>query len=145
MTPTHASIAGEKAFVNPVGPGWADPESGTFTDPRFHGRDDKPYGPLPHAWAHYKGTYFHDNKVVIGYTVGDAEILEMPGYEISGGASLFSRTLNVGQSSHDLWMRVAPENVPVSLADQNAATLVKTNGFTLLRLPANATPLKLKL
>ncbi|MDB6039323.1 MAG: Cytochrome c, partial [Verrucomicrobiales bacterium] len=142
---THSSIAGETAFVNPVGPGWANPESGTFTDPRFHGRDDKPYGPLPRAWAHYKGTFFHDNKVVIAYTVGDTEILELPGWEASGGASLFSRTLNVGKSSRDLWMRVAPENVSVSLATQNAATLVKTNGFTLLRIPANATPLKLKL
>ena len=43
--------------ANPVGPGWADPETGSFDDPRFLGRDRRPYGPLPRKWAQFKGTY----------------------------------------------------------------------------------------
>ena len=67
---THASIVGRKTFINPVGPGWADPESGSFDDPRFRGRDGKPYGPLPREWARLQGVFLHSNKVVIAYSVG---------------------------------------------------------------------------
>jgi cytochrome c5 len=142
---THTGIVGEKAFVNPVGPGWANPESGSFADPRFLGRDEKPYGPLPREWVHYEGVYFHSNQVVIAYTIGDARVLELPGSESIGDVNAFSRTLNVGQSSRDLVMRVAPENVPVALVGQTSALIVMTNGFSLFRIPASATPLKVKL
>lgn len=141
---TTTGIVGQKAFVNPVGPGWADPQTTSFVDPRFHGRDDKPYGPLPREWTHFQGTYYHSNKVVIAYTVGDARVLELPGYERSGEAIAFSRTLNIGKSSRDLLMRVAPEAIPVALVGPSAAELIGTNGFQVLRIPALATPLKVK-
>jgi cytochrome c5 len=142
---THTSIVGEKTFVNPVGPGWANPETGSFADPRFLGRDQKPYGPLPREWARLEGVYFHSNQVVIACTVGDARVRELPGYERSGEAIAFTRTLNVSKSSRDLRMRVAPERIPVALVGQSAARIVKTNGFSLLHIPASATPLNAKL
>lgn len=142
---SHTSIVGQKAFVNPVGPGWAHPRTAGFEDPRFRGRDNKPYGPLPRDWTHFQGAYFHSNKVVIAYTVGDARVLELPGYERSGEAIAFSRSLNIGKSSRDLLMRVAPEASPVTLVGTSAASLVTTNGFRLLRVPASATPLNVKL
>jgi len=141
---THASIAGTKAFVNPVGPGWADPQTASFADPRFRGRDNKPYGPLPREWAHFQGAYYHSNKVVVAYTVGDARVLELPGYEHRGDVVAFSRTLNVGRSSRDLLLRVAPEISPVTLAGKSATSLIATNGFHVLRIPASATPLNVK-
>ena len=142
---THTSIVGRKAFVNPVGPGWAGPGSDGFVDPRFHGRDDKPYGPLPRAWAHFKGIYLHGGRVVVSYTVGDSSILESPGSEQSGDAVVFSRTLNIGKSSQDLRMRIAPEEAPVTLVGHSPASLVATNGFRELQVPAASTPLNLKL
>ena len=142
---THTSITGGKAFVNPVGPGWANPQTGSFADPRFHGRDDKPYGPLPREWTQYQGAYFHSNQVVIAYTVGDASVLEQPGLERSGEAIVFSRTLNIGKSTRDLLLRVAPEETPVALVGKSAASLIKKNGFNLFDVPAAATPLKVKL
>ena len=142
---THTSITGEKAFVNPVGPGWAHPQTGSFEDPRFRGRDNKPYGPLPRDWVHYLGTYFHSNRVVVSYTVGDAKVLDQPGYERSGAAIAYSRTLNVGKSSRDLLLRVAPDATPVALVGKSPATVDQTNGFQVLRIPAAATPLKVKL
>ena len=142
---THTSIVGRKAFVNPVGPGWAHPQTASFEDPRFRGRDNKPYGPLPRDWAHYEGTYLQSNKVVIAYTVGDAQVLELPGCERSGEALAFSRTLNIGKSAHDLLMRVAPAGVPLALVGKTAASIVTTNGSQLLRIPAAATPLNVKL
>ena len=47
----HPRLVGPVRFANPVGPGWADPETGSFVDPRLKGRDGKPYGPLPRRWA----------------------------------------------------------------------------------------------
>jgi hypothetical protein len=141
---THTSIVGQKGFVNPVGPGWARPETESFADPRFLGRDGKPYGPLPREWVHYEGAYFHSNKVVIAFTVGGARVLELPGCERSGEAIVFTRTLNVGRSEHDLLMRVAPEATPVALAGKSSASLIVTNGFHVLRIPAESTPLNVK-
>ncbi len=142
---THTSIKGEKAFVNPVGPGWAHPQTGGFDDPRFRGRDGKPYGPLPRDWVHYLGTYFHSNRVVVSYTVGDASVLDQPGCERSGAAIAYSRTLNIGKSSRDLLLRVAPDATPVALVGKSPATVDQTNGFQVLRVPAAATPLNVKL
>lgn len=143
---THTSIVGEKAFVNPVGPGWANPETGSFEDPRFRGRDNKPYGPLPRDWAHYEGAYYHSNKVVIAYSVGDSHILELPGFEQENGSAAFTRTLNIGKSSRDLVMKVAPEEILVALrAPSQNATIITTNGMRLLTVKASATPVNLKL
>src|SRR5207253_3791139 len=100
---THTSIDGQRAFVNPPGPGWANPKTGTFDDPRLRGRDGKQYGPLPRDWTHLEGVYYHSNKVVIAYTVSDAHILELPGYE----NGVFTRTLHISKASRDLTLRVA--------------------------------------
>jgi putative heme-binding domain-containing protein len=42
----HPRLVGQVRFANPVGPGWGNPETGRFNDPRLRGRDGKPYGPL---------------------------------------------------------------------------------------------------
>ncbi len=74
---THPKIAGDKFLVNAKAPGWAKPGTDDFTDPRFLGRDNKPYGPLPRDWVYYKGLYHHGEKVLVKYTVGEREVLEM--------------------------------------------------------------------
>ena len=145
---THPSIVGKTAFVNPVGPGWANPVDDSWNDPRFRGRDNKPYGPLPREWAHFKGQYLHGNKVVIRYTVGDADILELPSLEQGGSQPVFARTLNIGKTSRDLTMRIAPNEVSALVAGKpgtSPAILETVDGFHRLRIPAAATPLKVKL
>jgi putative heme-binding domain-containing protein len=140
----HPRVVGAVQFANPIGPGWADPETGRFDDPRFKGRDGKPYGPLPRTWAKYKGTYYYGNQVILSYTVGDAKVLEMPAYELLPGEKVtFTRTLNIGKSSRDLLMRVAPSGTAVALVGDKA-TLLGKDGYTLLRIPAAATPVALK-
>ena len=49
------------------------------------GRDGKPYGPLPRAWAQYRGLYHYGDQVILSYTVGEATVLEMPAYELAPG------------------------------------------------------------
>jgi putative heme-binding domain-containing protein len=141
----HPHVAGNVRFANPVGPGWANPESGTFDDPRLNGRDGKPYGPLPRSWAQYRGMYHYGNQVILSYTVGTAKLLEMPAYELAAGDKVaFTRTLNVGKSPHDLLLRVAPAGAGVAVVGRGA-TLEREGGFTRLRIPAEATPLAVKL
>jgi len=141
---THTSIVGDRAFINPVGPGWADPATGSFADPRLLGRDGKPYGPLPRNWLHFQGTYLSASRVVLSYTVGDTPVQEGPGYEGLGRNLAFSRDLNIGKSSHDLLLRLCPTNSPVMMVGKNAVTLEDDLGFRVLHIPASSTPLKLK-
>ena len=51
----HPRVVGPVQVANPIGPGWADPETGRFDDPRLEGRDGRPYGPLPRDWAPLPG------------------------------------------------------------------------------------------
>ena len=55
----HPRIVGLVEVANPIGPGWANPVTGSFDDPRLRGRDGRPYGPLPASWSHFRGQYRH--------------------------------------------------------------------------------------
>lgn len=140
----HPRVVGNVRFANPVGPGWANSETGSFEDPRFKGRDGKPYGPLPNSWSKYLGMYHYGSQSIISYSVGDAKILEMPAYEIaSSGKVVYTRNLNVGKSSRDLTMRVAPVGTPCAVVAVNAK-LVEKDGYTVLQIPASNTPQLIK-
>ena len=130
---THTSLTGERHFVNPPGPGWAD-ASGGWEAPRLRGRDGLPYGPLPRDWAHFSGLYLHEGKIVLAMKVGGAPVLESPGWIESD--SVFTRTFNVGETARPLLLRVAPDSVNVQLA--GAGKLQQTDGFWLAELPARA-------
>jgi putative heme-binding domain-containing protein len=77
----HPHVAGRVQVELPVGPGWADPETGTFDDPRPVGRDARAYGPLPRAWARFLGLYHHGPQVAIAYRVGETRVVESADYE----------------------------------------------------------------
>jgi putative heme-binding domain-containing protein len=103
----HPRVVGQVHMANPTGPGWANPADGSFADVRLRGRDDRRYGPLPRQWARYKGTYHYGNRVILAYTVGEADILEMPGVETGGDVPVFTRTFNIGPRRTDLILQVA--------------------------------------
>ncbi len=138
---THTSIVGDKTLVNPVGPGWANPANDSWEDPRFLGRDGKPYGPLPREWTQFKGQYIHGDRIIIKYTVGDAEVLEMPSLVQDGQQPVIARTLNIGKSSKDLRLRVSPAEVS-ALATGGPAALEVKDGFHVMTIRAEDTPLK---
>jgi putative heme-binding domain-containing protein len=109
----HPHISGAVAFANPSGPGWANPETGRFDDPRPLGRDGRPYGPLPRAWAHYRGLYAYGPQNVISYTVGTTSILELASVATTAGdepqLTVFSRTFQIGPRSRNLNLAVATD------------------------------------
>jgi mono/diheme cytochrome c family protein len=141
---THTSIVGDIAYTNPVGAGWGRPADGSFEEVRLRGRDEKPYGPLPRDWAHYKGLFLHGNRAVIHYTVGDADIHELPGYEMNGTETVFTRTLEIGKSSKDLKLRIAPSKAAVA-AIGGGKLSQDADGFHVLDIPAASTPLSVKI
>ena len=138
---THTSITGTTAFVNPPGPGWAHPATGSWQDPRPLGRDGRPYGPLPRDWARYRGLFLHGSQAVLSYTVGTTEVLDSPALVPYGTASVFVRTLNLGPTRAPLSLRVAPHDTALSAAVRGPGAAVETrDGFTLLQLTPHDSP-----
>lgn len=136
---THTAITGEPLFINPDAPGWANPKDSSWQDERFIGRDDKPYGPLPRDWTHYKGMYTHTDtagrhRVVLKYTVGDATILEHPALLEYGATPIFTRTLKVRPNNQKLVVRLAPESAVKAFVD-GPATIQQTHGFHVGIIP----------
>ncbi|MFT4605356.1 MAG: cytochrome c5, partial [Rhodothermales bacterium] len=132
---TFPRTVGKIEIENPITPGWANPETGDFEDPRFVAVDGRPFGPLPREWAHYKGLYHHGDRVVIKYTVGDAEVLETYDLERGQPVPVISRTLNISASSTELRMRVAPSQVAVHLVGRDVE-LIEEDGFHVMVVPA---------
>ena len=104
---SHPSVVGEVVFSNGVGPGWGRPSDGSFSDERVLGKDGLRYGPTARDWAHWKGLYVDGERVVLKYTVGDTEILELPGVEGAAGRRALSRTINLGPHAEELILQVA--------------------------------------
>jgi len=132
----YPRTVGKVLMENPITAGWANPETGNFEDPRFVAVDGRPFGPLPRAWAHYKGLYYHGKNVVIQYTVGDATVLEKYDLEQKQDSKIISRTLNITPSSTDLKMRIAPVKTNISLLG-TGGNLAKEKGYHILKVPSN--------
>ncbi|MBI4585370.1 MAG: c-type cytochrome [Planctomycetes bacterium] len=103
----HPRLAGRIHFTNPMGPGWADPATGSFEDARRRGRDGQPYGPLPRAWGRYRGIYHYGDRVIVSYTVGEAEVLELPGLLSGPPEPVFVRFFNIGPRRRELVLQAA--------------------------------------
>ncbi len=136
---------GPLAVETADGPGWADPATGDFSDPRVRGADGRRFGPLPRAWARYRGLYRDGPRTVIAFDVGDAPILES--YDLAAEtAATVVRTLNIGRSSRDLAFRAANAGAAFALVGGGTAVRRSTeDGFEVVRIPAAATPLNLAL
>jgi hypothetical protein len=84
-------------FENNPGPGWS--KGADFTDPRAlpqgPGAAKVPFGPLPRAWAKYRGLYRAGAEVVFSYSVGNALVLEHPALEKVGDLSVLTRTFQI--------------------------------------------------
>jgi hypothetical protein len=129
---------GDLHFENPVAPAWANPNTGSFDDPRFTARDKRKFGPLPREWAHYKGLYQYGDRVIISYTVGDAKVLETFGLETFDEQPVFTRTFNISPSDKALKMRIAPSGTSIALLGEGAV-LKEEGGFKIMELAPSQT------
>ena len=107
----HPRIVGPVAYANSTGPGWANPVTGSFRDDqRVEGRDHRRYGPLPRDWGRFRGQYHHGQHVVLSYSVGSTDVLELPHLlpnDTSPREPLFLRTFNLGPRERDLVLQIA--------------------------------------
>lgn len=101
----HPYLDGTPVFETPAAPGWA--RDGSFADPRPEG-----FGPLPADWAKYKGRYRFGDKVVLRYSVGGTDVLEMPGLQDDWGVELLTRTIEIGPAREPLLLEVAAGPAP---------------------------------
>lgn len=135
----YPRTVGKQQFANPITPGWADPSNGEFEDPRFRGLDGRPFGPLPRDWSHYKGLYRHDDRIVIKYTVDDAEVLETYDLITPGNKPIIARTLNLSGIDRTLKMRIAPSKVSVVIKGEGVS-LAQQDGYHIATfLPSSFT------
>jgi putative heme-binding domain-containing protein len=143
----HPKLAGTIEIANPVGPGWADPQTGRFDDPRPKGRDSRPFGPLPASWAKFRGTYQFGDLTILSYTVGDSAVLEVNQIERdpkSPPGAIYSRTLEVTPGSSRLLARIAPIGTSVAIAGESSASLVTNADGVFLKIPAAKTITRVK-
>ncbi len=122
----HPRLVGRLHLQNPTGPGWANPDNGSFEDTRLVGRDDRIYGPLPRKWAQYQGMYYYDFETIVAYTVGNTDVLEMPGLEVTETAPVFKRTFNIGPRKREMILQVAqrPESKGLLAKAKRAGVVV---------------------
>jgi hypothetical protein len=150
----NPTIKGAQLFGTRVVPGWANPEA-RLDDPRPKITDqgaNLPYGPLPREWAHYNGLYVSGDNVVLSYTIGgNVAVLETPGVETLGDATVITRTIKIANHERELLLRVAEvigTDLSVKLAGVPAnmdAVIEGRDGALFLRLPARKQPTLLKL
>jgi putative heme-binding domain-containing protein len=125
----HPRLVGEVVFENKSGPGWANPEDGSWDDPRIVGRDGRRYGPLPREWAQYRGLYHHDNQTIISYTVGDVPVLETASRDETADGVVFKRTLNMGKRTRPFEFAVASVGADEIVELRQPASHAKTIRF----------------
>ncbi|MBK8501598.1 MAG: c-type cytochrome [Saprospiraceae bacterium] len=130
----YPRTVGNVQAANPITPGWANPKTGLFEDPRIRGLDGRPFGPLPREWSHYKGLYKYNDQVIIKYSVDKAIVYETHQIDTIDGAPIFSRIINISENARSLKMRIFPTNIPVQLISDHAV-LTQVNGFHILNIP----------
>jgi hypothetical protein len=94
--------AANEVFVASASTGWAKPGTTDFTDPR-----EKHLGNLPKDWATYHGLYLNGETVVLQYSVGAAEVLEVAAVEAGAKAAAITRSLTLTSNAQPLTMLVA--------------------------------------
>lgn len=145
-------ITGDVLYSNLAGPAWADPVTGSWTDPRpTDAGSGAAYGPLPRQWGRFRGLYHWGDRTVLSYQVGEAEILEWPWLEAASAENrtrdwVLGRTLEIGPAEHPLRLRVVPVGVQAALHPASqGASLETQGGHHVLTLPASGARRVIKL
>jgi len=157
----HPRVAGDVQATVATMPGWAEPASGSFTDPRPVGRDGQPYGPLPRTHVRFKSLHHVDrggtsadprSGVVLDYHVGDTPVLETPslGRPLLLGDRLVAvlvRSFSLGPRSRQLVVRLAAKPAAAAVVGEAIADsthvprIVSHDGHVDLVIPAGNAPL----
>ena len=104
-----------------------------------------PLRPASARLVRFRGLYHFGDQAVFRIPSATLPILESPGYETSSADDVvFTRTLEIGRSSHELLMRVADGDAHVAVVGSSQVQRISRDNETLIRIPAEATPLAFK-
>ncbi|MBU6276736.1 MAG: c-type cytochrome [Planctomycetes bacterium] len=149
----HPHLVGELQAAVATMPGWADPATGSFTDPRPTGRDDRPYGPLPRGHARFRALHHVTpdaagpgrSAVVLEYQVGTTPVHESAqlGQPLAGtGRPVLVRSFSLGPRPSPLAVRLAAAPATAALLGPARGTeIVARDGHADLLVPAGGEPL----
>ena len=140
----HPRIAGDVQTSLSAMPGWAEPATGSFDDPRPLGRDKQPYGPLPASHARFNSLHHVDlsgpaaqrqSGVVLDYRVGATPVRETPslGPPLSARERqipVLIRSFSLGARPQELAVRLA--KLPASAAILRTASSSVAGGGTIV-------------
>jgi len=121
------NAAGKVLFRNPAIPGVVEMQA---PGPLRGAAPPAPGAPLPREQAHWRGLYVHGPDVVLSYTVGRAEVLELHGVE--NGA--FTRTIEVKGLSSVLNILVGPDDLDAGVLGTRNAVFVPGPGGKYLQI-----------
>ena len=151
--PQPSEVAGKPLFGTLTGPGWA--KDGNLED----GRTNK-QGRLPTEWAKYRGLYLNGWNVVLKYTVGGADVLEMPGVETAGEAKIVTRTFELDSKTPQTLLvcdgvpadgsatgerlkvelpaaaNEAPQSLAIAVQGGKGVVMESANGRVIAKIPA---------
>lgn len=131
-------VGGEIVFATPSAPGWS--KDGSFADPRA-----RPFGPLPRAWAQWRGLYLSGSRVVLEYTVGEVEVRELPWCETKDGVLAITRTFEIGPSRTPFTLVVCAAGEALTAVRADVGKLATEGGIVRLEVPAHDAVLRVKL
>lgn len=101
-------IAGDPAFGNGIYPGWSSrrpvQQEVRLASQEMEGSH---WGPLPAEYGRWDGVYVHDNQAVLSYSVSGTDVVELPGVIRKDDLAIFTRALEIGESSDTLFMNAA--------------------------------------
>ncbi len=146
----HPRVAGDVQVTLPTMPGWANPETGSFDDPRPLGRDARPYGPLPREHVRFKALHHvglggtagePKGGVVLEYEVGTTTVLETPSLaspiERDGKhVAVLVRSFLVAPRLNPMTVRLATDSAAAAIiVGEPIARIVDGHGWVDLVIP----------
>ncbi|WP_025761392.1 DUF6797 domain-containing protein [Dyadobacter tibetensis] len=100
-----ATIAGIPMLATGHYAGW---KSGNKTAQMVNGNVvPEEWSALPETQGRWNGIYTLGTKVVMNYSVGEAQVLEHPGQVSFSNQTAFTRTLSIKNNKQDLWLTAA--------------------------------------
>lgn len=101
-------IAGNPVFGNGIYPGWSSKKPiRQDVRPPSQEMEGSHWGPLPGEYGRWNGIYVYGNQAVLSYSVSGTDIAELPGVIRRDDQAIFTRALEVGETSDTLFMNAA--------------------------------------
>ncbi len=99
---------GTPSMATGIYPGWSrnKPEFGEVRDASQE-TEGLYWGPIPTDLGRWNGVFIHNQSVILSYSIGPTEILELPGSVKHGHITALSRTFRIGKSASKLFVNIA--------------------------------------